>query len=221
VGGGRTELCSIPGRLLRSGGSVSPGRLAQSGNETGPDGGSGRRSSATCAIRCGGGACCAAAGAAAGATGADCVASAAGAAAACVGSSAEVGAAAGDGVGAAAAAGAEVGGAVAVGVTAGADAWGGVLVGAGDGGGTSPAGGALSGVAAARFSVGWGGVDDGTNPIGSSSGARITSLVHPSPSHRRRRAGSAGSGYHPADTVEAPSPTLTPELPSLAIPCSL
>jgi hypothetical protein len=41
VGVCRIEFDSMPGRELRSGGSVRPGRFAHSGSDTGPDGGFG------------------------------------------------------------------------------------------------------------------------------------------------------------------------------------
>jgi hypothetical protein len=55
--------------------------------------------------------------------------------------------------------------------------------------------------------LGAGGGGGGTKPTGDLSGASTTSWVQPEPSHRRRRASSAGSGYHPAGANDESSLT--------------
>jgi hypothetical protein len=153
---------------LRSGGRVSPGSVAHSGSDTGPDGG--------LVGAAGGGPD----GGRAPASGEDGAGPGGGAVGAALGGG---GGALAGGVGAAGGAGACCGGA-----------------------GCSAAGGA-------SVSVGVGTEGGGTKPAGSSWGARMTSGVHFSPSQRRRRASSAGSGYHPAGTPDAASPMLTHALP--------
>jgi hypothetical protein len=185
VGVRRIELDSIPGSELRSGGSVSPGRLAHSGSDTGPDGGfecwliggDGRGT-------VGGMGACGVDGATGVPGGADDGAGDDGAGEAGTGRPAG-GWPATDG------GGAGDDGAWAAGCAAGA------------------AGGAVYGCWAAGGAVGT------DAAAGACSGASNTSCVHCWPSQRRRRAASAGSGYQPGGITEVPSATLTRILPSV------
>ena len=210
VGVSSAESDSMPGNELRSGGSVSPGRLAHSGSETGPDDGF------ECWLIAGDGR-------------------------GSVGAMGACGSA--DGVGWTSPGGA-LDGAGDAGTGCPAGGWPAVLGDGGGGGGgdsASTVGSSTGSTAGGEYDSGAAGGVVGTALVGTElvgtalvgtalvgtalvgteasagacSGASNTSWVHCCPSQRRRRALSAGSGYHPGGITEVPSATLTRQLPSI------